>query len=262
MSQYERIKQKKLVRRRIKQITTSLLLVVVFGLWAIYGLLQSDFFNLKHIQVTGNQTLSQEEVYEISALVMERSIFKYNLKEVAQRIEKHPYVEKATLARKLPNTITISLKEREEYAVVSHMGSYLFIDFNGVVLKVEDSYLYDSLPLITGAVFESFTLGQPASLKDRQALEKALLLLEAAELAGLADSISEINIGENKHLKLITFDGIEVLLGELENPAYTVLALQEVLVNLYTNNRRNVIIDMRYGDNITVKDRTQWEAQE
>lgn len=257
MSQYEAIKRKKLIRRKMKQILTSLLLVIVFILWGIYGLLQSDFFNLKNIQINGIETITAEVIIQASGLIKERNLFKYNLTDVGNNIVKHPYVESVNLERKLPNEMIINITERSEYAIIAYMGSYLFIDSQGVVLKVEDSYISQELPLITGAVFDSFVLGQKADVLNPQDLMKALNLLEAARLTDMIDNISEINIAEKDNVRLITFDGIEVLMGEATDPVYLILALQEVLVNLYTNNRRNVMIDMRYEGNITVKQRNQ-----
>lgn len=257
MSNYEEIKRKKFVRRRIKQILTSLLLIIVFVLWGIYALLQSDFFNLKEIQVNGIQQITQEEIIQASRLIKERNLFKYNLKEIEAKIIEHPYVEAVNVTRKLPKEISIDITERSEYAIIAYMGSYLFIDIQGVVLKVQDSYISQELPLITGAAFESFVLGQQAAVFNPEDLATALRLLEAARLTDMIDNISEINIEEEGNVRLITFDGIEVLMGEAQDPVYSILALQEVLVNLYTNNRRNVIIDMRYEGNITVKERNQ-----
>lgn len=257
MSNYEEIKKKKLAKRKIKQALTSLLLVVVFVLWGIYALLQSDFLNLKIIEVNGNDQLTQEEIVQVSKLVMERNLFKYNLEEIKERLISHPYVEEVEIERKLPNRIIISLKERVEYAIISYMGSFLFIDSQAVVLKIEESYLSQELPLITGAEFQSFTLGQRADIPNQEDLMMAIRLIEAARLTDLINNISEINVSEKNNIKLITFDGIEVLMGDAQDPIYSMLALQEVLVNLYTNNRRNVIIDLRYEGHITVRDRTR-----
>ncbi len=255
MSGYEAIKKRKMIRRRIKRVVTSLLLIVVFILWGIYALLQSDFFNLKHVDILGNETIQQEELLQYSQLVMNRNLFKYKLDEIKEKIETHPYVKEVTVERKLSGRLIIKVKERSEYAIITYMGSYIYIDKEGVVLRVSDSELSHKLPLITGAEFKSFNVGEAVDVINLQDLVKVIKVLEAANLTEMADTISEVNIAEPENIKLITFDGIEVHLGSAENPAYLMLTLKEVLVNLYTINRRDVIIDLRYEGHITVKDR-------
>jgi hypothetical protein len=38
--------------------------------------------------------------------------------------------------------------------------------------------------------------------------------------------LSEINIDQNGQMKIVTFNGIEALFGQIDNPAYSVLALE------------------------------------
>ncbi|MBM7614585.1 cell division protein FtsQ/DivIB [Alkaliphilus hydrothermalis] len=255
MSDYEAVKKRKLRKRKIQKAITSILLIIVFILWGIYALLQSDFFNLKDVVILENNTLKQEDVFQISKLGMGRNILKYNLGEIKENVEAHPYIKEAYVERKLPGKITIKVKERSEYAIMAYMGSYLYIDQEGVVLGVKDNGLTQQIPLITGAKFNTLKVGEKADLVNTEDVIKVLKLLEAANLSEMMDTISEINISESANFRLITFDGIEVQLGKAENPAYLMLALKEVLVNLYTINRRDVIIDMRYEGHITVKDR-------
>ncbi|WP_026476375.1 cell division protein FtsQ/DivIB [Alkaliphilus transvaalensis] len=255
MSNYEEIKKRKQTRIRIKRTITSILLIIVFLLWGIYALLQSDLFNLKVIEVLDNHQIDYDEIFQYSRLVKDRNILKYNLAEIEVNVAEHAYIKAADVTRKLPNKIIINVKERREYAIIAYMGSYIYIDQEGVLLKVTDHGLSQELPLITGAEFQSFNVGEPVDVINLQDLYKVFRLLEAAELSEMLETISEVNISEADNIRLYTFDGIEVQLGTASNPAYLMLALKEVLINLYTTNRRDVIIDLRYDGHITVRDR-------
>ncbi|WP_192930105.1 cell division protein FtsQ/DivIB [Alkaliphilus pronyensis] len=245
---------KKRIRRRIRGTFSLILILIVFLLWGIYGLLQSDLMNVKVLEVSGNSICSEEEVINVSQMIFNRNIFKYDLKDIKAKVESHPYIKVATVNRKLPNTLIINVKERKEYAIISYMGSFLYVDMEGVVLKISDSYLSNELPLITGLKIESLELGKRIIATEDTGLVNGLRLVEAAKLGDMLDAISEINIKEADNLRLITTDGIEVMLGLSKDPVYQMLSLKEVLVKLYSMEKRDVIIDMRY-EHITVKDR-------
>jgi cell division protein FtsQ len=176
-----------------------------------------------------------------------------------RQIESHPYIEDVKVERKFPRTITIEVKEREEYAIIPYMGSYIYIDEQNTVLRASDSYIANDHILITGVEFKSFKLGEKIGATNSKGLKVVMDLLKAAKMTSIFDMISEINISDESNIRLTTLDGVDVLLGEGDNPVYLMVALDEILVHLYTKNIRNVVIDMRYEGNISVKDRNIWE---
>ncbi|MBU5677298.1 FtsQ-type POTRA domain-containing protein [Alkaliphilus sp. MSJ-5] len=251
--------EKRKKARKIKTRVSSILFALVFMFWGIYYLLQSDLMNLKNIVIEGNEQVESEEIINLSNLVINRNIFKYNLKEIEKDIVSHPYIKESKVQRKLPRTITIEVKERQEYAIIPYMGSYIYIDEENIVLNASDSYIANDHILITGVEFKSFKVGEKIEATNDKGLKVVMDLLKAAKMTSIFEMISEINITEENNIRLITFDGVDVLLGEGKNPAYLMVALDEILVNLYTKNIRNVVIDMRYEGHISVKDRNTWE---
>ena len=138
------------------------------------------------------------------------------------------------------------------------MGSYIYIDEENIVLRASDSYIADDNILITGIDFKSFKIGEKIEAINNDDLDLVMDLLKVANTTMIYDMISEINIGEKNNVCIITFDGSEVLLGDVKDPAYLMVALDEMLINLYTKNIKNVIIDMRYEGYISVRDRNTW----
>lgn len=255
MDTKEKYSKKRKFNRMIRMRISSILFAVIFMFWGIYYVLQSDLMNLKKIELEGNEQLKNEEIINVSNLVVNRNIFKYNLKDVEKNIESHPYIKHANVNRKFPNTIRINVKEREEYAIISYMGSYIFIDEDNIVLRASDSYISNGNILITGVKFDSFKVGEKIDAANSEELKTVMNLLEASKMTSIFNMISEITIRNENDIRLITLDGAEVLLGQGKDPAYLMVALDEILVNLYTKNIRNVVIDMRYEGHISVKER-------
>ncbi len=248
-------KDKRARRRRFRNMFSLILLIGVFLLWGFYALLESDLFNLKYVELYGNSIASYEEVLEASRLILHRNLFKYDLNMVEEQVLQHPYIKEVTASRKLPNKLLINVQEREEYAIISYMGSYVYIDHELVALKIADSYIAQELPLITGVELQSLKTGEVLRAINQEILQNTIQLLAAAAVSDMIDVVAEIDTSEEGNIKLLTIDGIEVHLGKAEDPVYSMLVLKEVLVKLYTSNRRNVIIDLRYEGTSTVRDR-------
>jgi cell division protein FtsQ len=216
--------------------------------------LESDLLNLKHLDLKGSKVVSYEEIVEASQLIFDRNIYKFDLDAIEENIKSHPYVKTARVKRRLPNRIEVSIEERTEFAIISYIGSYIYVDPELIALRYSDSYLLQELPLITGVELKSLKLGEAIDSANSN-LQDAIKVVAAAKVTDMVDIISEINVSEESNLRLKTHDGFEVLLGKADDPVYSMLVLKEVLVKLYTNNRRNVIIDLRYNGTTVVRDK-------
>ena len=78
-------------------------------------------------------------------------ILAYSLDAARQRLESIQWVESATVARRLPGTIVVTLKERRPYAIWQTGGDFKLIDREGEVVTDTDAALFaDQLPLLVG----------------------------------------------------------------------------------------------------------------
>ncbi len=190
MAATESYMEKRKKARKIKMRISSILFAFVFVFWGIYYLLQSDLINLKEIVLNGNEQVHMEELIKLSDLVINRNIFKYNLKEIEENILSHPYVKDVKVQRKLPSTMIIEVKERQEYAIIPYMGSYIFIDEENMILRASDSYIANDHILITGVEFENFKVGKKIEAVNINNLNAVMDLLKAAKMTSIFEMIS------------------------------------------------------------------------
>ena len=236
--------------------------MLTIGSLLYFLIFHSKLFRVKSLQVEGIDQIEEAVIVEMSGIDYNDQSFGFKLSDIEQSIEKHPYVQTASVRRKNFNTINIVVREREEYAIIPYMGSYVTLDENKFVLKVSDGILESNICLITGIEFSTFRIGDQAQAENIESLDTAYQVLGAAREADILDMISELNIGQNGEIKIVTFNGVEALLGFIDNPAYSVLALKEALITLHTRDMRDVIIDMRYEGHITVRHRSRQEVED
>ena len=137
--------------------------------------LRSDFFLVSKIEVVGNDYYNQAKVVEISGMTGGYNIFKTDTKEPLAKLLADPYISLASVKKKLPKTIEITITERTEYAAVPYGTEYVIIDNEGMVLRTTD--VEPALPLLSGMNIIEMTPGKALSVEQGYMLTGTLELI-------------------------------------------------------------------------------------
>jgi cell division protein FtsQ len=173
-------------------------------------------------------------------------ILGFSLEDTRARIETIPWVERATVERRLPGTVVINLQERRPFAVWQSQGKFLLVDRSGQVVTNQDVAQFKHLPLIVG-------LGAPAAARD--------LLDALRERPALAEKISaSVRVGERRWNLRMT-NGTDVMLPE----GHEVVALDR-LIRLQQEqallDRPLMAIDLRLPDRLVFRPRPETAKSE
>ncbi|GEM_PF-5341559 len=148
------------IRFRIRRIKVEmkkrslyiLIFIFIFAISAgIYGVLKaffnSDFFNVKYVQIRGMQNLTPEAVIRRINLFQPVNIFEIDTQKLIKRLSSIGWVESVSITSKLPDTIIVNLRERVPYTYLQVGKRYFLIDRNGVVITGVNRRKF-SLPLL------------------------------------------------------------------------------------------------------------------
>lgn len=165
------------------------------------------------------------------------AILGFSLEDTRARIETIPWVEHATVERRLPGTLVISLQERRPYAIWQNQGKFVLVDRVGQVVANQDVSQFRHLPLIVGQ-------GAPAAAAD--------LLDALRERPALAEKVSaSVRVGERRWNLRMT-SGTDVMLPE----GHEVVALDR-LIQLQQDHavldRPLAAIDLRLPDRMVFR---------
>jgi cell division septal protein FtsQ len=122
-----------------------------FGLWHAgrfvwrRGFLENDFFAVRHVIVTGNDTIPAPFVRECARARTGDNLFAVRPDEMRAALEKVSAVAWARVARQFPDTLLIEIGER---TAVARLGSALAVDATGHVLGPKS--VRPALPLLLG----------------------------------------------------------------------------------------------------------------
>jgi len=202
------------------------LLVFVF-LLSIFLFLHSSVFNVAQINVQGNERVSKDEVLALSGLSTGKNIFKFNANNVVKSIEAHPLVKHAEIKRKPPRTVSITITERQMWAIVPAGNVFLIIDDSGVCFEKLDNLPFKNYPLITmDQMPAQINLGQAVDSKATDMVKQVWLAMPE----NVQPKISEFHYLNNESsLKLYTMEGTEVRFGNLERLDEKIKTLVQVL---------------------------------
>ena len=192
------------------------------------------------IEVKGNRVVPGSQIIAKAAVARDRNLWLQNTHAMAAKIETIPYVYTASVHRRLPATLTISVTERVPFATVRSGSTRAVVDRDLRVLQFADSETKE---------FPAFTLHattrplQPGAFLDDAVLRELRSdydLLVSAHIT--PDALETDKYGE---LVATLHSGVLLLLGDDEDLAKKIQLINPILSQLQREKRPIAAIDLR-----------------
>lgn len=217
------------MQRRIRRIVSTVIILGVF-LTVCIILSLTVLFKTQNFVVTGTNKYTKEEIVQECGIHEGDNIF-LSPKAIAEwRIEgKFPYVEECHVGVKIPDTITINIKEAvESYLVKINDSEYLVISSTGKILKKSNTPNGIKLPLLIGPKATVTEVGEIIKFEDEDVIETIDTISKVFADNGYS-GITEINASVKSEITF-TYDGrIKVILGVPENLSYKIRTAMTII---------------------------------
>lgn len=199
---------------------------------------------VRDVEIEGRQNTPEPLLQAAIGIGKGSPILGFSLEDTRARIETIPWVERATIERKLPGTVIINLQERRPFAIWQNQGKFVLVDREGQVVTNQDVTLFHHLPLIVGS-------GAPTAA--------ATLLDALRDRPVLLDKVSaSVRVGERRWNLRMT-NGTDVMLPE----GHEVAALNKLLRLQQDHDvldRPLAAIDLRLPDRLVFRPRAEKDA--
>lgn len=194
------------VLRRIAAVVSVIALAGGAG-WLCFG---SEHLRYRTLRFVGNTEATEAQLRHLADLPAGEPLLALDLTGALDGVRRHPWVASATARRVFPDTVVISVEERQVEALLLLDNLYL-VDAEGVPFRRATSPHLDH-PVVTG--LDPALVEQHPELA-RRIVSDALALLDAAQgHAGLhASDISEVRFDPESGYALVLRNGGEVLIG-------------------------------------------------
>jgi cell division protein FtsQ len=207
-------KFQRILRKTIRATSTLLVLscLLFLGHGVYVHLLENPSYRVRQVEVRGCEKVGQETLLSLASIEGMPNLFTLPLKDVARRLESHPWIEGVTIRKAFPSKVLIEVKERRPIAIVQ-LGELYYIDGKGVIFcraGEGDGYNY---PFLTGLNPQALEKDSEGSKRLITKALEVLLVVEEKRGAPLAE-VSEIHIEKISGIHCISkTEGLEVKMG-------------------------------------------------
>ncbi len=172
----------------------------------------SPRFGLKDLRIVGAKRHATEWVTETAGISLGQNVVDLDLDGARAKLERDPWIERATLARRLPSSLTIEIVEREAASMVSLPSGIFLATAQGQLFKRFEPGDPSDLPIVTG-----ITEGDAGGDRDAtaQLVKRALDLSSEIERVGLyGGRIEEVHVDADGGLSVVLGKrGVRVVFG-------------------------------------------------
>ncbi|MFC1528450.1 cell division protein FtsQ/DivIB [Candidatus Latescibacterota bacterium] len=207
-------------------------------------------FTVRSVVVEGVDYIDREEIITTAAVQKGKNIFEINLEKISGALLDAFAAEDFTVYRRLPDTITIRVNERQPVALLN-MKTLVGVDADGVPLPHVGASLIETLPIITG--IKSVSSLSDSTVKARLITGLKLLDRISRESPPVYNKISEVNISTMADMGITLIgSGLEVIIGD-ENWGQNLPNLEKVISKVTERIETVKVVDIRFGEKIFVR---------
>ena len=232
-------KRKKRVDSSRIIIALSFLFMIIIGL---YTFLNSDIFNIKNIQIEGNNKVSDEIIEQYLDVKYDKNIFIYSTKKIKKSLEQNTYIETVSIKKIFPNTIQVNINEKGIVALIKDENKYCYIDNNLNVIDRLNEIDKNEKAII---IETEYNLNNENIIKfENDDIKKGLrYLMECISNNNLSKKIKKINYQQDI-INMYSIDGTNIILENNNKLKYNISKVSSILVDLQTRNNKGGNIDL------------------
>jgi len=192
---------------------------------------------IRSIEISGPfQRVTALQIEEAIADELEHGFVSANLERIQQRIVDLPWIDEATVARRWPSRLRITVSEQVPAAIWGERG---LLNIRGELFVTDARHIPAELPRLSGP-------------EDRSA-EVAKRYLEVRDrLIPVGLDLRRVNMDARGAWDMTLQNGVEVRLGRRDVDERTNLFL-DVVANIITGRAADIeYVDMRYSNGFTI----------
>ena len=216
------------------------------------ALVRSPLFVVKQVDLEASGRPGPDEIRSMSGIRPGMNMLTLDTEEVSRRLETHPWIQHATVVKRLPDQVLIKVVERRPALLVGVQGCLYYMDAEGKILdKVEPGGSLD-FPVMTGLEQDVEDARRCGGGRD---LQQALSLLRVLQATPALGSVSEVRIDRSEGLSFV-LEGFPVPVhvgwsGFLAK----MMRFEKVLPSLASQLNGIERVDLRFSDQVVLKQR-------
>lgn len=223
----------------------SVLIIILVGgsVWALRG----PYFRVSQVSITGNDDRIATADLLQKAGLWDQSMFTADLTAAQHRIAAMPLVDSVEIARAWPDSIKITVTERQPWGTWEQSGVDYVIDHTGVV--IDRGKAAAGSPIIKSSEPGNREIGDHV---DYQAVDAAAEIYKQLP-AALGSTVSDVSFVAGKGVQVTTADGQTALFGDSSSIDYKLAVWAAVQKEAREKGLQYTTVDLRFGNRPVVR---------
>ncbi len=236
------VTRKQLRKKKLALLRLRLILFLIIALIGLGVCVFTPIFNIKTVEVTGNEQVSTEKIIQTAAIPEKINMFKVNKKKIEKALLQYPEIESVTIRRGLPPKIKLEIKETHAALLFPYMRGYAATDINGKVMAHFE--IADGLQLlkITGVKTNNAEICKKIQVQDEATYEIIMNVLSILQEKDLLTEMRSAHFDNPADIHFYTNEGVKVIFGKVEDMEYKASMLANVLPQV--NRAEDSYIDL------------------
>jgi cell division septal protein FtsQ len=196
---------------------------------AAYRILPAwNIFALRHYDVKGLAHAPHDQIDQILRESTKSGLWQVDVEGVRDRLRQVAWVRDAEVACVLPDTLRVTIREREPLALARlHDGSLVWVDREGNMLGDQSAFKPSRVPPLISGLDESTSAAAIAANRERLDVYQRLLVDLDQENDSLSDRVDEVHLDEVTDVRLRLADRrVMILVGDRDFRARLQTALK------------------------------------
>jgi cell division protein FtsQ len=217
------------------------------------GPVLQGWLEIREVEVEGIHHVTKPEVLERLVLKPGMGLHQVSTSFLAERVRTHAWIREATVERRPPHLLHVTVLERTPAAIIRTGADYWLSDENGYLLAKLDRQGAQTLPLLIGLDLQSLQRGEAGV---RNAVQSGVVL--AKLIANTLDGRVEVDLTNSSNV-VASANGVRFQFGD-----DSLVAQWERFRNVnpsfktasdYGRKRTVSEIDLRYDNRVIVRER-------
>jgi cell division protein FtsQ len=211
------------------------------------------WLEIRDVEVEGLQRVTKPEVLERLVLKPGTGLHQVSTVFLAERVQSHAWIKEATVERRPPHQLHITIVERTPAAIIQIGADHWLSDENGYLLIKLGRQDDQTLPLLTGLSAQSLQRGDAGV---RNAVQSGVVL--AKLMASTLDGRVEIDLTKFSNV-VASVNGVRFQFGDdsLVDQWERFRAVNPSFKTALSDDRKRTVseIDLRYANRVIVRER-------
>jgi len=226
-------------RRRGRAAGAAWLLGLSVLVGTATGVLQSDRFRVRRVTIRAPSGALGREVARWLHLRPNAPLLTVDVWALARQAERHPWVRKVTVTRRLPDQLDVRVEPRRAFLALRQKARFMLVDAEGYVLGPTTRPPAGMLR-VRGIDLSRLRPGERLTGQRWAVVRRCADLLSQHRFRG-----GTLDVAGLEHVRLVAPDGVLALLGPAEQCEQTLPLFLKVQAYLSRTGQRAAYVDLQ-----------------